>query len=292
MKKGTMWAWIVVVVIVVIGIIYLVNMPASPSGTNSTTTPATQTGSTQGRVVFSVTDAAVNMKNVSEVTLKVSSVQAHNNTNGWVTVSTTPQTFDLLTLNAKKQFNILADAKLATGTYDQVRLNVDSITVKTTSGATKPAKLPSGTLTLNTNLVVATDHTASITFDFLASKSLHMTGNGTYIFTPVVKTEARSDSDVTVNSDNSVKISGGNTEDSRTEGMDVDGSVKSNFQINDSEKLDIDANDVIHIGGKTSSSSGSNTNVGGPNTGLQINGGTSTGGNLNIGGGTGGVINY
>ncbi len=289
MKQGTMWAWIVGVIVVVVGIIYLVNMPASTSQTSY----QTQTSGNQGRVVFSVADAAVSMSNISEVTFKVSQVQAHSTTDGWVTVSSTPHTFNLLTLNAQNKSEILADANINAGTYDQVRLIVDSVTVTKKDGTTKTAKLPSGTLTLKTNLVVNADHTASLNFDILASKSLHMTGNGTFIFTPVVKTEAKSDADVNVETDGKVDVSGGKTEDNETEGMDVDGSVKSNFQINDSEKLDIDSNNMIHINGETSSNaSGSANTSASANTGLQINGSTNTGGTLNVNGNGSGTIQY
>ncbi len=205
MKNSTI-AWIVVAVIVVIGGIYLFSRNSSTSEYD-TSTPENNTydqqsnNGPQGRVVFSVTDAAVNMGTISEINMKVSKVEVHDSVNGWATVSTTPHTYSLLTLNANKQVELLADAKIKTGTYDQVRLMVDSISVTTKSGVTSEAKVPSGELKINTKLMVNAGQTSSIKFDVLADKSIHSTGNGSYVFAPVVKTETKSGSDVNVNVD-------------------------------------------------------------------------------------------
>ncbi|MEO5635098.1 MAG: DUF4382 domain-containing protein [Candidatus Paceibacterota bacterium] len=248
---------IILAAIVIIGAgVYLMNRPEGEvqDNTNVTTTPTQPQNVAQGRAIFSVTDAAVNMSTISEINMEVSQVSVHNATSGWAVVSTTPRTYGLLALNAKNESDLLADIRLPAGTYDQVRLMINSVVVKTKAGATKVAKLPSGELKINTIFVVNADQTSSLNFDFLADKSLHVTtANGEYIFAPVVKTESRSNADVTINGDNSVLIVGGTKDDSSTEGMDIDGTVKTNFQIDSSQKLDIDANNMIKLNGATSS---------------------------------------
>ena len=166
-----------------------------------------------------------------------------------MTVSTTPRVYNLLVLNAENRSELLADANIKAGTYDQIRLMVDSISVKTKTGAVKEAKLPSGELKINTRLVVNANETSSANFDFLADKSLHVTGNGSYIFAPVVKFETRSSADVSVSVDSTVKITGGRSDDQNTVGMDVDGTIKLNFQISGNQKLNIDGNGIIKLEG-------------------------------------------
>lgn len=241
--------WIVVVALVVVGGIYLMMNTPNTTDTNSEATQQSQKVDAEGRVIFSVTDAAANMGTISEINMKVNSVDMHSSTEGWVTVSTTPKTYSLLMLNAQNKSELLADINAKAGTYDQVRLIVDSVSVKTKAGVTSIAKLPSGELKINTKIVINADETSSVNFDFLADKSLHVTGNGSYIFAPVVKTETRSSGEVSVDSYSVVKINGGTVDDSNTVGMDIDGSVKINFLINAKQKLNVDANNVIKIEG-------------------------------------------
>jgi hypothetical protein len=235
---------IIIVIVVILGGVYLImNKEPNTSDTNNTENK----NSAQGRVVFSVTDAAADMSTISEINMKVNSVDVHSSTSGWMTVSTTPRTYSLLKLDAENKSELLADINANAGTYDQVRLNIDSINVITKAGATKTAKLPSGELKINTVLIVESDHTSSVNFDFLADKSLHMTGNGMYIFSPVVKTETKSSANVSVNSSNVVSVSGGNLDYENTIGMDIDGSVKANFQLKSNAKLNIGSDNMIKL---------------------------------------------
>lgn len=243
---------IIIAILVVGGIYLLMQTPKTntntPSPMGNTSTSTSTTANTTGRVVFSVSDAAVDMKTISEVNMTVSSMDIHSQAKGWVTVSSTPHTYSLLDLNAKNESKVFADFQAAAGTYDMVRLGVDKIIVKTKAGATEEAKLPSGELKINTTLVVKDNATSSANFDFMTDKSLHMTGNGSYIFAPVVKTETRSDASATVGSDDTVKIKGGHVDTNTTVGMDIDGSVKVNFELKADEKLDV-INNTIKIHG-------------------------------------------
>lgn len=240
--------WVIIIAIVVIvGGIYLFTRAPKTNDTSTPVSQETENMRTQGRVVFSVTDAAANMSTISEINMKVSKVEMHNQADGWFTISTTPRTYNLLALNASGESKILADAQVTAYEYDQIRLMVDSISVKTKAGATSEAKLPSGELKINTKVVVNTGTTSSVNLDFLADKSLHVTGNGKYIFAPVVKAETRSNTNVSVGTNSTVSIAGGKVDDDETIGMDIDGSVKANFQINGSQKLNIGTDNVIKI---------------------------------------------
>src|SRR5665213_1976884 len=230
-----------------------------PSTPSNNTTPAQNSLSTQtsttaaipqgsGKVIYSITDAATNMGAVTEVDMTASQIDMHSAANGWITVSTTPQTFNLLELNAKNQTSLLAGVNIPVGTYDQVRLTIDKIVVKTNDGATNTAKLPSGMLTVNANVVVKDGATTSVHFDFLASKSLHLTSDGKYIFAPVMHVQTKSDADVTVDANKVVTISNskGKIDSDENVGMDINGSVKANFELDAKTQFDV-VNDVIKI---------------------------------------------
>ncbi len=229
---------LIVAAVVVVGGIFLFTQ-------NSTPNPSTTSTST-GKIIFSVSDAAMDMSTISEVNMTVSSMSVHSESKGWVTVSAAPHTYKLLELNAKNESKVFADFQAPVGTYDTVRFSVDKIVVVTKAGATEEAKLPSGEMKINTVLVVKGDVVSSIDFDFLADKSLHVTGNGSFIFTPVVHMTAKSDAQVSVNTSGIVSISGGHIDSDEKSGMDIDGVVKADFEFSSNQKFDI-VNDVIKL---------------------------------------------
>ncbi len=240
---------IIVEIAVIFLAIYFINRASDTTNINVGSTEENQEETREkGRVVFSVTDAAADMSTISKIELKVSNVAIFSETEGWVTVSTAPRIFDLLKLKSEDKSEILADINADAGTYSEIRLAVDSINVTTKSGTTSEAKLPSGELKIKTALTVNPDQTASVNLDFLADKSLIVTGNGKYIFAPVVKTEVKSNANVAVNALGEVSITGGKIDDTKTVGMDVDGSVKLDFEIPKNKKIDIGADDKIKIG--------------------------------------------
>ena len=249
--------WIIVAVIVVIGGIYFITRGPSSTDTTSTATPSTTANNTsqttptpaapQGRVVFSATDAAANMGNVSQVNMQISEIDVHNATDGWVTASVTPVTFDLLALNAKKQSTLMSNITLKAATYDQVRFNIASVSIKTTAGVIKDARLPSNEMAIATSLVVNKDSTASANFDFLARSSLFTTDAGDYIFAPVVTTHTESNAKLEIATTGIVTIDSGHVDNTNTVAMDIDGSVKANFRISPTAKLAIGTDGSIKL---------------------------------------------
>jgi hypothetical protein len=243
---------IIIAALVIVGGVYLFNQ-SPKNNTNTPTSTGNNTGSNPtasatGRVVFAVSDAAMDMSAISQINMTVTGIDIHSQASGWVKVSGAAQTYNLLDLNAKNESKVFSDFQAPVGTYDMMRLEVSKIVIVTKAGAAKEAKLPSGELKINTTLVVKDGGTSSVNFDFLASKSLHMTGNGGYIFAPVVRTETKSDASVTVDTDSTVKVDGGHVDKDETDGMDIDGSVKANFEIKADEQLDVE-NDVIKVRG-------------------------------------------
>jgi hypothetical protein len=195
-----------------------------------------------GRAVFLVTDAAADMGTVSSVKVTVDSVQAHSTTQGWVTVSSAPQTYDLLALKSSGDAVLLADVQLKEGTYEQIRLDISSVVVTDENG-THEAKLPSKELKIVGGMSVAANTTSAVTFDFIADESLHTTGNGQYILAPVIQVETREHAQVDASDESDVLVSGA-VKSSTKVGMDVNGNVGVGLKIADDENLEIEGGRV------------------------------------------------
>lgn len=232
---------IVVVLLVGLGVWFAGNQqpaPAenTPSGVN-----------TQGSVVFGITDAAADIKNVSEISMTVSKIEVHSTADAWVTLSGEAKTYNLLALNKSGEIILAGWANVAAGSYDQARIMVDKVTVTMTDGSTKTAKLPSGELKLMQDFMVTASTTSSVTLDFLGDRSLHLTGSGTYIFTPVVKSETRDNAEVEADAQGKLKIGGGSIRGNSNFGMDLNGEVKKDFEVKAGTKIELDAKGEIKL---------------------------------------------
>ncbi|MBI2971490.1 MAG: DUF4382 domain-containing protein [Candidatus Aenigmarchaeota archaeon] len=204
-------------------------------------------GNQEGRAVATMADAAADMGAVSSVKVTVDSVRVHSATEGWVTISSAPHTYDLLQLKAEGKQALLADTKLDAGTYDQLRLDISSVVVTDAQGSHQ-AKLPSGELKIVGDLVVKANSTAAAVFDFKADESLHVTGEGQYIMAPVVQLETRQNADVTVRSSADVAVSGGSVVTNVKVGMDAQGRVGVGLGIPANANLSIGSGSTIIVG--------------------------------------------
>lgn len=246
MNKGLIIG--IIVVIVLIGGGWLWYQQSHPSMQPSSNNPNTNTtqNSDQGTLYVSVTDAAANMGSVTAVNMTVDKISLHSQTQGWVTVSTAPQTFNLLALNASGKSALAAKMNIAPDTYDQVWFHIATVTV-TDAGTVKNATLPSNDLKMNAAVTVTNHATTAASLDVMADQSVHKTTNGDIIFAPVVNFKSTSNAAVTLDSDNSVMTTGGATDANVNAGMDIDGTVKDNFKLNANSNLQLN-NGVIKLG--------------------------------------------
>ena len=194
--------------------------PMQPGETLTTEEP------NEGRVVFTITDAAAEMGAVTSVMVTINSVLVHSETGetNWIMIESNSKTFDLLKLKAEGSQELLVDATLEEGTYQQLRLDIGKVIVVDDKGEHE-AKLPSGELKIVGDLEVKANSTSTATFDFIADESLHVTGNGEYILAPVVQLETQTDAEVEVKADQKVEIKAGKVKTNVKVGMDADGNV-------------------------------------------------------------------
>lgn len=204
------------------------SLPAQ-TGTGQQTAPAA--GNTAyGQMIYTISDAAPNMGAVSRIDVTVSSIAMHTSGSSWTTVTSTPKTYDLIALKASGAQALLADANLAPGTYGQIRLSISSVVV-TDSNGTHSAKLPSGELTIKGQFTVIANSTTHINLDFLADKSLHVTGNGQYILAPVIRIAEKNDAQVDSSNRMNVMVRGGRMHTDIEVGMDENGEMGEGMRI-------------------------------------------------------------
>ncbi len=117
-------------------------------------------------------------------------VESDGATAGWVSIPIRPgsETFDLLKLQGVEE--ILAVSELDPGTYTQIRMGVEKIEVRYTDSSgthVAQAELPSGKLKFVRPFAIEAGKITTLTFDFIASKSVVFTGSEKVIFKPVIK---------------------------------------------------------------------------------------------------------
>lgn len=232
-------------------------------------------GSSEGRVVFGITDAAADMGTVTSLNVTIESISLRNAAGAWIEVDVEPQAFDLLALKAESATAVLADVNITNGNYTEMRLEISNVAVVDENGE-QEAKLPSGELKFKGDVTVNGNSTSTAVFDFIADESLHVTGNGKYVLAPVIKVETQSDAEVQSDGER-MTIVRGNVKTSATVGMDLDGNVGTDIRIPASAAIDIDG-DTIRIGGRSDVQAGTgilgndtNTTVGiGARGGIQI----------------------
>lgn len=152
------------------------------------TSPQSDTGTLQVRMV----DAPID--NAKEVNVVINSVQVNNTETdtGWVTINEPEKTYNLLDLT-NGAYAVLGEAELEAGTYEQIRLILDSEgnNIVFQNGETVSLFIPSGTQTgvkLNVNAEIEPGFTYTLILDFNASKSVVKAGNsGRYLLKPVIR---------------------------------------------------------------------------------------------------------
>jgi hypothetical protein len=208
----------------------------------------------KGRAVVAIGDKAANMSPVTSINVTIGSVMAQSATQGWINLSSTPGTYDLIQLRDSGDTIVLADIQIENGTYQQIRLEVTKVVVTDSTGAHE-AKLPSGELKIVGPLVVGSNSTSTVFFDFIANESLHMTGNGKYVMAPVVRVVIRENATAELKGNKEVAIRGGVVRKDDKEGMDEKGNFGAGISIHSDADVSIDEKGNVRV--KTGPAGGS-----------------------------------
>lgn len=135
-----------------------------------------------GRLVINITDPPVPLENV-EVSFE--NLEIHKAGGPWTIIPMENDTFELLDLDGVTE--VLADYTVEAGVYTQIRLDIVAVQIWVTGDETPhEARVPSGKIKLVGSFQVTDGGETEITVDINGAKSVE-TGNGEYIFRPVVK---------------------------------------------------------------------------------------------------------
>lgn len=150
------------------------------------------TGTAQGTLRMSITDAPAAF---DAVRLVVNEVAVHragsDTTGGWEVVRTDSATFDLIQLR-NGTMAPLVTSTLAAGNFDMVRLKLGAGSTVVSNGVSYPLTVPSGMQSgfkIKGNFPVTAGNTTDLVLDFDADRSIVVTGNNTYILKPVVRVQ-------------------------------------------------------------------------------------------------------
>ncbi len=147
----------------------------------------TRAGDGSGVLSLKLTDAPATFDAV-EVTFAEVAVNAPADSanGGWLTVTDTTRTFDLMALG-NGLTAALGQARLAAGDYGQIRLKLTGAEV-VADGQRYALRVPSGAtsgLKLGGGFTIEEGMTTELVVDFDAARSIHMTGKkGEYILNP------------------------------------------------------------------------------------------------------------
>ena len=117
--------------------------------------------------------------------MDIKNLEVHRSDGEWETIAVDTEPFNLKAIEGIQDF--LAEQIVEAGTYTQVRFEVNSVTVVTDDDVEHDAKVPSGRIKLVGAFQVVGGEPTEITLDFNGKKSVVVTGNGEYIFKPVIK---------------------------------------------------------------------------------------------------------
>ena len=145
-----------------------------------------------GSVRVSMTDAPAQY---DEVNIVIREVHVHQDGDGedqgWVVVRPDSEsTYDLLELRNGVFVTLGFEDVVPSGHYDQVRLILGDGSTVVVDGVTHPLVTPSALqsgIKVNGGFDVPDDGLVEVMLDFDASRSIHVTGNGTYMLQPVIR---------------------------------------------------------------------------------------------------------
>ena len=110
---------------------------------------------------------------------------ASDDSSGWIPVLGAPASFDLMNVIGVEQ--ILGSANLTAGSFNQIHMDVSKVTGVTTGNISYSATVPSDKLMIVGAFNIGGGNTTTLTLDFDGSQSLIQTGQGKFLFKPVVK---------------------------------------------------------------------------------------------------------
>ncbi|HEY31525.1 MAG TPA: DUF4382 domain-containing protein [Dehalococcoidia bacterium] len=121
------------------------------------------------------------------ILVDIANIEAHMAEGvGWINIAENPGQFDLKELYISELEEFLASQIVDAGKYTQIRFDVETVTIVVGEDEFD-AKVPSGKIKLVGEFEVPDGGIVTVTLDFNGEESVLVTGNGQYMFKPVIK---------------------------------------------------------------------------------------------------------
>jgi len=226
---------------------HTMKFPNGPSVVNGTSGGAATTVTSAAlappnSTVFSISDSPLaNASTITAVNVTVSNMSVHSASTGkWYAVLDSPETFNLVALNNISQ--LISAANLSSGTYDEVKLEVSSVSA-VMNGSASNVFLPSGNIMIFGKFNVSGDTTSWVNLDVSLQKSLHLTGNGELVMLPVINMHQSSNAIIRVNGTGMLEVENHGKEHlNTTVGMGLNGSIGEGAQVPEGVEIDLEHN--------------------------------------------------
>ena len=175
--------------VTLVTVLLLVFLAACAPAPTPPPTPEPEPTADWGIIEIRVTDPPP--ADVEHVFITLTNIEVHrvsDNVSGWETIIIDEVTFDLMDVIGVTA--VLGSANVTAGSFTQIRLDVAEVDVvfvtdNITDNVT--ARVPSEKLEIVRPFNVGSGLTTVLTLDFDGEKSLIMTGQGKFLFKPVVK---------------------------------------------------------------------------------------------------------
>lgn len=200
-----------------------------------------------GTIVFSVSDQSTNAGNLNNIIFSISSLYVHSKTNGWVSIPASSHIYDLIQLRKTGNISFFSNTSISSGDFDMIKFNIGSMKIYDANGK-HDVIIPSALYQSNFDFTIQPNKVASINLGFMGTDSVHMTGDGRYVLTPIINIDAKSDSSISIDLEKNLKIIGTTTSSEKV-GMGPDGTVGTDLIIAPGVQISIGANNLLTVTG-------------------------------------------
>jgi hypothetical protein len=217
-----------------------------------------------GSVVVGVTDARANFENVNEIEMTIDEVAIYSESEGWVQISDETTTYALFDLNARQEFEMMAESDVQRDDYTRVKYDIESVVIVQDDGSRENAQVPNDEYVMDYNFAVEANETTALQLDVLANESLYVSEEGEYVMAPVTTIQATNDAEYTVQSNGVLMVTSGSASATQKFGMNIDGTVGIGLGIASDAVITTNVLGGLSLGTSTdTTSSGDETSISG-----------------------------